>query len=60
MLNPEAIEGFSRPQLGFHLQKFGLPVTGGPKGGVKKFLQERLRPHIISRSDPTQPPHPGT
>lgn len=60
MLNPEAIESFSLPQLRFHLQKFGLSVTGRSKSGVKKFLQERLRTHIICQSDLIQPPNPGT
>ena len=35
-------------------------ITGGPKGGVENFLQERLRTHIISQSDPIQPHNPGT
>ena len=55
MLNTEAIEAFSLPQLLYHVQKYNLPTTGGPKGGVKKFLQEKLKAHILSMNDPTQP-----
>ena len=55
MLNIEAIEAFSLPQLRYHLQQYNLPTTGGPKGGVKKFLQEKLKAHILSMNDPSQP-----
>ena len=55
MLNPEAIEAFNLAQLRYHLQKYNLPTTGGPKGGVKKFLQEKLKAYILSFSDSTQP-----
>ena len=59
MLNIEAIEAFSLPQLRYHLQQYNLPTTGGPKGGVKKFLQEKLKAHILSMNDPTQPSEIG-
>ena len=54
MLNPEAIEAFNLPQLRYHLQKYNLPTTGGPKGGVKKYLQEKLKAHILSLTNTTQ------
>ena len=58
MLKPEAIDSFGLPQLRHHLQRLGLPTTGGPKGGVKKFLQERLRAHIIGQQDSSQTANP--
>ena len=54
MLNPEAIEAFNLAQLRYHLQKYNLPTTGGPKGGVKKYLQEKLKAHILSLTNTTQ------
>ena len=59
MLNIEAIEAFSLPQLRYHLQQYNLPTSGGPKGGVKKFLQEKLKAHILSMNVPTQPSEIG-
>ena len=58
MLNPEAIDSFSLPQLRHHLQRLGLATTGGTKGGVKKCLQERLRAHIIGQQVPSQTTNP--
>ena len=54
LLSIEAIEAFSLPQLRYHLQQYNLPTTGGPKGGVRKFLQEKLKAHILSMNDPSQ------
>ena len=58
MLNPDVIDSFSLPQLRHHLQRLGLPTTGGPKGGVKKFIQERLRAHIIGQQVSSQTTNP--